>query len=68
MAVAARTGQSEAFHVRAALWAYLKEHGIAGPDRDPLLELIGFVVDPEGPRDVAEEHDHYLDGAAKQKR
>lgn len=64
-AVSARTGLAEAVHVRAALRAYLQVHGTADPDRDPLLELIGLVDDPEGPRDMAEEHDHYLYGAVK---
>lgn len=64
-AVAARTGQAEAVHVRAALRKYLGEQLSAAPGRDPLLELIGLVDDPEGPSDVAEEHDYYLYGAAK---
>lgn len=64
-ALAARTGRSEADHVRAALREYLREHRPAPVDRDPLLDLVGLVDDPEGPDDVAEEHDHYLYGAPK---
>lgn len=45
--------------------AYLREHGPGPVDRDPLLDLVGLVDDPEGPDDVAEEHDHYLYGAPK---
>jgi hypothetical protein len=34
---------------------------------DPLERLIGLVDDPTGPDDVAENHDHYLYGAPKQR-
>lgn len=67
-ALAASTGSAEAVHVRAALREYLREHQGSLSERDPLLELIGLVDDPEGPRDVAEEHDHYLYGAPKRYR
>lgn len=49
--------------MRAALREYLREHRPAPVDRDPLLDLVGLVDDPEGPDDVAEEHDHYVYGA-----
>jgi hypothetical protein len=62
-ALSARTGRAEAVHVRAALREYLRERRSSPPARDPLLELVGLVDDPEGPQDVAEEHDHYLYGA-----
>lgn len=62
--LAARTGQSEAFHVREALRRYLG--ALPEPTDDPLDRLIGLVADPEGPDDVAENHDHYLYGAAKE--
>ena len=61
--LAARTGRSEAWHVRKALRDYL--HRDSDEDGDPLERLIGLVVDPEGPTDVAENHDHYLYGAPK---
>ena len=61
--LAARTGRSEAFHVREALRRYLGEQPSA-PD-DPLEKLIGLVDEAEGPDDVAENHDHYLYGAPK---
>jgi len=44
------------------------KHRTAALDRDPLLELIGLVDEPWGPRDMAEEHDLYLRGAVKLKR
>jgi hypothetical protein len=61
--LAARTGMSEAEHVRAALRAYL-ELDRAGSDRgpNPLLDLVGLVDDAAGPDDVAERHDDYLYG------
>lgn len=63
--LAAGTGRSEAFHVREALRRYLGEEL---PDEgDPLEALIGLVDDPHGPDDKAENHDHYLYGAAKDK-
>jgi plasmid stability protein len=61
--LAARTGRSEAFHVREALRRYLD--GPSEEGADPLLRLIGLVDDPEGPDDVAVNHDHYLYGAPK---
>ncbi|HSL84934.1 MAG TPA: CopG family transcriptional regulator [Thermoanaerobaculia bacterium] len=67
-ALAARTGRAEAVHVRAALREYLLEHRSPEAERDPLLDLVGLVDDPEIPRDVAEEHDHYLYGAPKRGR
>lgn len=67
-ALAARTGEAEAVHVRAALRAYLREHRSTPVERDPLLDLVGLVEDPEGARDMAEEHDHYLYGAPKRGR
>lgn len=64
--LAARTGRSEAFHVREALRRYLGEQPEGSGD--PLLDLIGLVDDPAGPDDVAEQHDHYLYGAPKEPR
>ena len=61
--LAARTGRSEASHVRDALSRYLE--GQPGPPDDPLEALIGLVDDSDGPTDVAENHDHYLYGAPK---
>lgn len=62
-ALAARTGQSEAEHVRAALRDYLRHAPAADAEEgDPLLELIGLVDDLDGPTDVAENHDDYLYG------
>jgi predicted transcriptional regulator len=61
--LAARTGRSEAWHVREALRRYVDD---AQPEDDPLERLIGLVDDPEGPTDVAENHDHYLYGAPKE--
>jgi hypothetical protein len=63
--LSARTGRSEAFHVREALRRYLGEQP-AGDD-DPLEGLIGLVHDATGPDDVAENHDHYLYGAPKER-
>ncbi|MGH3048596.1 MAG: ribbon-helix-helix protein, CopG family [Gaiellaceae bacterium] len=64
--LAARTGRSEAFHVREALRRYLGEQSASGSD--PLERLIGLVDDAVGPDDVAENHDHYLYGAPKERR
>jgi hypothetical protein len=61
--LAARSGRSEAFHVREALRRYLGEESSEGDD--PLERLIGLVDDAGGPDDVAENHDHYLYGAPK---
>lgn len=61
--VAAQSGRSEAAVVREALQRYVAE--LPMPAEDPLERLIGLVDDPAGPNDVAEEHDHYLYGAAK---
>lgn len=69
--LAARTGRSEADHVRAALRAYLQQDrrsGAADSDPDPLLELVGLVADIEGPDDVAARHDDYLYGADRSTR
>ena len=63
--LAARTGRSEASHIREALRRYLGS-GTA-PDDDPLERLIGLVEDANGPDDVAENHDHYLYGAPKER-
>ena len=43
----------------------LKRLGRAG--EVPLEQLIGLVADEHGPDDVAEEHDHYLYGAPKER-
>jgi hypothetical protein len=57
--LAARTGRSEAFHVREAVRRYLQSE----TDRaDPLERLIGLVSDAGGPKDVAKHHDNYLYG------
>lgn len=66
-ALAARTGEPEAAHVRAALREYLEGHYPPPDQEDSLLQIIGLVDDPEGPDDVAEEHDHYLYGAPKRR-
>ena len=65
MRLAARTGRSEASLMREALQRYLA----SGGDNvdDPLEKLIGLVADETGPDDVAEEHDHYLYGAPKER-
>ena len=63
--LAARTGRSEASHIRAALQRYLAESSTEADD--PLERLIGLVPDERGPDDVAEEHDHYLSGAPKER-
>ena len=63
--LAARTGRSEASHVREALQRYL---GSDTPlDEDPLERLIGLVEEADGPDDVAQNHDHYLYGAPKER-
>ena len=61
--LAARTGRSEAEHVRAALRSYINQQ-LTTPSsgHDLLLDLIGLVDDPGGPDDVAVNHDHYLYG------
>jgi hypothetical protein len=65
-AIAARTGRSEADHVRAALRSYLAvAPAPTGADGDPLLDLIGLAGDADTPNDVAVNHDHYLYGAPK---
>jgi hypothetical protein len=61
--LAARTGRSEAFHVREALRRYVDVESTG--DDDPFELIIGLVDDPEGPDDVAVNHDHYLYGAPK---
>jgi len=62
--MAARTGRSEASHVREALRRYLGEASPA--TGDPLEGLIGLVEDEDGPDDVAVNHDHYLYGAPRE--
>lgn len=62
--VAAQTGRSEAAVVREALQRYVVERADE-PHDDPLARLIGLVPDPEGPDDVARQHDHYLYGSQK---
>lgn len=64
-ALAARTGCAEAAPVRAALRSYLEENRVSRLERDPLMDLVGLVDEPARPRDVAEEHDHYLYGAPR---
>ena len=64
--LAARTGRSEASLIREALQRYLAPGRGHGED-DPLERLIGLVPDETGPDDVAEEHDHYLYGAPKER-
>jgi hypothetical protein len=61
--LAARTGRSEASHLREALRRYLGDQAVG--EGDPLERLIGFVPDRSGPDDVAENHDHYLYGTRK---
>ncbi len=63
--LAARTGRSEASLIREALRRYLAPGG--DHDDDPFDRLIGLVADETGPDDVAEEHDHYLYGAPKER-
>lgn len=69
--LAARTGESEASHVRKALRVYLERRDAgeaAAPYRaesDPLLRFIGAAGKDAGPTDSARAHDHYLYGAAK---
>lgn len=64
--LAARSGRSEAAHVRAALRAYLgRGPAVPSDGDDPLLALIGLVDDEEGPDDVAVHHDQYLYGVAE---
>lgn len=58
-----QTGRSEASHVREALERYLGEQ--RSDETDPLVGLIGLVETEDGPKDVAENHDHYLYGAPK---
>ena len=63
--LAARTGRSEAEHVREALRRYLVEPPASDGGEDPLLELIGMVDDPSIQSDMAVNHDHYLYGAPR---
>jgi hypothetical protein len=63
--LAARTGRSEASLIREALQRYLAPS--SDHEDDPLERLIGLVPDETGPDDVAEEHDHYLYGAPKER-
>lgn len=64
--LAAQTGRSEASLIREALQRYLGAGGDHDDD-DPFEKLIGLVADETGPDDVAEEHDHYLYGAPKER-
>lgn len=57
--LSARTGESEAKHVRAAVRTYVEQHAPATED-DALDRLIGLVADPEGAVDSAAQHDRYL--------
>lgn len=61
--LAARSGRSEAEHVREALRVYLDGERVT-TSVDPLDRLVGLVDDPHGPHDVADEHDRYLYGRA----
>lgn len=61
--VAALSGRSEAAVVREALQRYVAE--LPATDEDPLERLVGLVDDPDGPDDVAAQHDHYLYGTPK---
>jgi hypothetical protein len=63
--LAAQTGRSEASLIREALQRYLARGDDHGDD--PLERLIGLVSDASGPDDVAEEHDHYLYGAPRER-
>lgn len=65
--LAARTGHSEAAHVRAALHEYLDRHAPVASENDPLAGLVGLVDDEDGPDDVAAQHDHYLYGAPRER-
>lgn len=58
--LSARTGVSEAGHVRAALRDYVGRQEPSGDDG--LDRLVGLVPDLDGPDDVAAEHDRYLYG------
>ena len=49
--LAARTGRSEAFHIREALQRYLAATG-REPGDDPLERLIGLVPVPSARRDA----------------
>ena len=62
--LAAHTGRSEAWHVREALHAYIDRERTTD-EKDPFELIIGLVDDPDGPDDVAVNHDHYLYGAPK---
>jgi hypothetical protein len=64
--LAARTGRSEAFHIREALQRYLAATGVAPAD-DPPEQLLPLIPDAAGPDDASEEHDHYLYGAPKER-
>lgn len=63
--LAARTGRSEADHVREALRQYLQptRRYENTDDSDALLELVGLAGDVVGPADGALRHDDYLYGA-----
>lgn len=71
-ALARRTGDSEAEHVRRALRSYLDaELSATGPEddaTDPLLELVGLAGGTDMPTDLARNHDHYLYGTGRTDR
>ena len=60
--LARRTGSSDAEHIRRALDEYLSREEPEAGGEDPILDLIGICDRPEGPRDVAQNHDRYLYG------
>lgn len=64
-AIARRSGESEATHVRRALRRYLDAQldPADSDDDDPLLELIGLAGDAPAPTDLARNHDRYLYGS-----
>jgi hypothetical protein len=61
-ALAVRTGESEASHVRAALRAYVAARR-APRQHHPLDDVVGKYEG--GPDDLAVNHDHYLYGVPK---
>ena len=63
--LAARTGRSEADHVREALRSYLPAEPEHDDEGDPLLALVGAIEDDDAPDDLASELDHYAYGVPK---
>lgn len=62
--LSARSGQSEASHVRAALRAYVRAAGQDHGRRPyPFADMAGMYEG--GPADLVVNHDHYLYGARK---